>query len=573
MINVKDHKTGYLWDPWEHLGVKRRKLLEESWAGPFRKYILPQLPVDSITPFFSESLGRPTKELYALLGALLLQQTHDLTDKETIEQFSFNSQWHYALNITGAGDEETYLSLKTLWSIRKIVFENEIDKILFEKITDHLIKVFNVNTDNQRIDSVHIQSNMRKLGRIRIIASAIKRFIVNLKRQYPDQLGEISEDIKTRYKNDNALSIFSLVKPSESRKTLDQISQDLFDLCQLFKDHDQIKAMSTYGTMLRVLKEQCNLGEDNTAKAKPAKKIASDSLQNPSDPDATYDGHKGQGFQAQIEETWSENDKEGNAVELITYVEVEPAHNSDAHALMPAIKETKERGIAPKELLADSLYGGDDNVEQALLEGVEVVSPTMGKENKTASTLSDFVFSDTGAVIECPTGHKPVSHKKNKDKNTVTFALETCSDCQARSQCPVRRGKKYFYLRFKDKNVRLAKRRSHEKTDSFKDRYRYRSGVEATMSEYDRLTGVKHLRVRGLKAVRFCATMKALAVNIYRVTVAAKAGVQGKYPENDPIIAFVNRIAVSKEHFFSSLANFGEKMLVLKKSRLKTQMA
>ena len=81
MINIKDHKTDYLWDPWEHLGVKRRKLLEESWASAFRKYILQQLPVDNITPFFSEKLGRPTKELYALLGALLLQQMHNLTDK------------------------------------------------------------------------------------------------------------------------------------------------------------------------------------------------------------------------------------------------------------------------------------------------------------------------------------------------------------------------------------------------------------------------------------------------------------------------------------------------------------
>ena len=140
MINIKDHKTGHLWDPWGHLGVKRRKLLAVSWADTFRKYILQQLPIASVIPFFSEGLGRPTKELYALLGALLLQQFHDLTDKETVEQFSFNAQWHYALNITGAGDEETYLCLKTLWNARKIVYENKIDKILFEDITDHLIK-------------------------------------------------------------------------------------------------------------------------------------------------------------------------------------------------------------------------------------------------------------------------------------------------------------------------------------------------------------------------------------------------------------------------------------------------
>ena len=70
---------------------------------------------------------------------------------------------------------------------------------------------------------------------------------------------------------------------------------------------------------------------------------------------------------------------------------------------------------------------------------------------------------------------------------TEKLALKTCSNCQFRSQCPVKRGKKYYYLRFTGKDIRLAKRRAHEKTDQFKDRYRYRSGVEATMSEYDRL--------------------------------------------------------------------------------------
>ena len=44
MIYTKDHKTGYLFDPWAYLGPKRRKLMEESWAGLFRKEILNDLP-------------------------------------------------------------------------------------------------------------------------------------------------------------------------------------------------------------------------------------------------------------------------------------------------------------------------------------------------------------------------------------------------------------------------------------------------------------------------------------------------------------------------------------------------
>jgi len=176
--------------------------------------------------FLRNHQGRPTKKLYSLNGALVLQQMHDMTDNETVEQFSFNVQWH-ALNITSAGDAEAYMCAKTLWNARNIIAENKIDKIFFNSITDHLIEVFDLNTSNQQLDSAHIQSNMRHLGRIRIIATSIKGFITNLKRQHPDQYKKVSDELAGRYKNDNALSIFSLVKPSESSNTLNQVSKDL----------------------------------------------------------------------------------------------------------------------------------------------------------------------------------------------------------------------------------------------------------------------------------------------------------------------------------------------------------
>ena len=563
MINIKDHKTGYLWDPWDYLGEKRRKSLEESWAGAFRKHILHQLPIDAVIPFFSETQGRPTKELYSLIGALVLQQMHDLTDNETVEQFSFNVQWHYALDISSTGDAEAYMCPKTLWNARNVIAENKIDEIIFNSITDHLIEVFDVDTRHQRLDSVHIQSNMRHLGRIRIIATAIKGFITNLKRQHPDQYEKISEELAGRYRNDNALSIFSLIKPSESSKTLDQVSNDLFALCQMFKDVDSILKMSSFSKLLRVLREQCDVVDNEDAEnvegdavtPKKAKDITSDSLQNPSDPDATYDAHKGKGFQVQLQETYLENndknndENNANDLRLITHVEVEQAHKSDANALMPAIEDTKERGIAPDVLLADTAYGGDENVQRAEAEGVEVVSPATGKESSKNIQLTDFEIGKNSNVKKCPEGHKPIDQRKNKTRNTVLFDVVQCSNCPRCSQCPVKEGKKYFYLRFNDKELRLAIRRKIEKSDLFKNRYRMRSGIEATNSEYDRLTGVKHLRVRGLKAVRFCATMKALGINIYRIAAALRAGKQPIQAENMLILPIKCMISAFNRDF------------------------
>ena len=71
--------------------------------------------------------------------------------------------------------------------------------------------------------------------------------------------------------------------------------------------------MYSYKLLERVLKEQCLVNEDDAAnpvEVKAPKQIPSDSLQNPSDPDATYSGHKGQGYQVQIMETFA--DGQGN---------------------------------------------------------------------------------------------------------------------------------------------------------------------------------------------------------------------------------------------------------------------
>ena len=71
-------------------------------------------------------------------------------------------------------------------------------------------------------------------------------------------------------------------------------------------------------------------------------------------------------------------------------------------------------------------------------------------------------------------------------------------------------------LRYTKKEVRLALRRMREGSSEFLEKYRYRSGIEATNSELQRKTGIKRMRVRGLKMMTFCFTLKALGINLFR---------------------------------------------------------
>jgi hypothetical protein len=526
MFHIKDHKTYDLFDPYPHFGPKRRTLLENSWAKIFREDILPILPVHLLRDHFHDTQGRPSKELFTMLGLMVIQQNEDMTDEETVFQVAFNELWHYALDIRNTSDDSTYVCRKSLWNMRNRLIKYNLYDSIFDSIANQLTKICEVDTSKQRLDSMHIKSNMRHLGRIGLFISTIKGFLYNLKRQHKNLYTSIEQELLDRYFSKRGESAFAMVKPSAAGKTLEILAQDLLSLVERFRLIEKVCGMNTYQLLVRLLKEQCQVEEDSISSAKKVtvksnKEVPSDSLQNPSDPDAGYSGHKGKGYQVQIMETYSpEEKKDDKRLSLITYVEVEPANESDANALLPAIKDTKKRNLAPEEVLVDSLYGSDDNNEKAQGEGVEVIAPTMGRAGNDKITLSDFALTETGAVHSCPEGNCPEStkHKKKKGRHTAIFSLDCCLNCCRFECCPVKRGKKDCRLGYYDKAARVAKRKAFERTDEFRDKYRYRAGVEATNSQLDRKTGVKRLRVRGLNAVRFAAKLKAAGLNILRAT-------------------------------------------------------
>ena len=73
------------------------------------------------------------------------------------------------------------------------------------------------------------------------------------------------------------------------------------------------------------------------------------------------------------------------------------------------------------------------------------------------------------------------------------------------------------------------------------------------MSEYDRRIGIKHLRVRGLKAVRFCAKLKALAVTIFRAAAVQKAANPDQNDQKRTCVDLNHIVFIIKEHFVTTM--------------------
>ncbi|MDT8443666.1 MAG: transposase, partial [Desulfuromonadales bacterium] len=79
--------------------------------------------------------------------------------------------------------------------------------------------------------------------------------------------------------------------------------------------------------------------------------------------------------------------------------------------------------------------------------------------------------------------------------------------------------------------------------------YRFRAGAEGTMSDLDRITDLKHLRVRGMAQVRLSAVLKATGLNILRATAFRNRSRRPKNENEGSMPSLKALIAAVKEQF------------------------
>ena len=532
MFTFRDRRTGDLFDRWSDLGDKRRRLLERSWAGVFRDYLLVELPVDELCRHFDDRLGRPSKDLHVVIGVLLLQQLHDLSDAAAVEALAFNMAWHYALDVRSEAD--SYFCEKTLRNYRRLFIAHGLDALLFQRLTDRLVRAFAVDTSRQRMDSTALRSAMRALTRLGIVVETISKFVRELERRHPNLHNQVGDDVLRRYVAREGHGAFANTAPSVSRRRLGEAGQDLLALAKQFRD-TPAAALSSFAILERVLRDQFEIVDDDCGNhgapvvaVRNPKDVPCDTVGNPADPDASYNAHKGQGYMAQIVETYCEDDDDAESDEevaaipdLITHVAVHKMTVHDGHRLEDALDDLSERALTPGMLLADSHYGSSDNMALTRDRDIDLVAPARPAKGASTGrlTLEDFVLDAQGMVLRCPNTVEPVSVSAAKAKLQARFDLSICRKCPDMRRCPVQAAKcDGRFARFQYTPTRAAnqQRRLYEQSDAFLEIYRWRAGIEATMSRLKYQMNLAHIRIRGMPAMRYVVNLRALGLNIRR---------------------------------------------------------
>lgn len=491
---------------------KLKKKLRESWAEVFRNDILFHIPEDAFAHLYADGKGRPNVPVALLVGLSLIKELRNLTDSEMFEAFHFDLVVHHALGI--APGEVTFAE-RTMYYFRGRVAGDPAAQETFNALTARMLQALKLRTNVQRLDSTQVSSNMVHLSRLGLFVQTIERFLARLQKACAERVGALPEALRERYLE--RTGYFADTTGPQSRRRLEQAAKDLAGLVERFGTDDEVIQMPSYRVLARLFREQCEIRLEGTAAVavpKDPKEIRSDSLQAPSDPDATYSRHKGKGYQVQIGETCHPD----NPVELITHVAVEGAHESDHNALLPFIEATQERGIGPETAFADTAYCSGENLVKAAEKGVELLAPTPGTVDPDDLTLANFsIDEDTLDVVRCPEGHAPASQNPNRkgDGQIARFDRRVCAACECQDSCPAGKPDDAT-LRFTLADYALALGRARQETAAFKKAYKIRSGIEATNAALKTAHGLAKVWTRGKARVTFAVLMKALALNFKR---------------------------------------------------------
>lgn len=537
---VPTSPQGTIFEPHAWLSPKKLARLEKSWAGFFQKHVLPLLinREDDFAEFYSDTMGAPNKQVSLLLGLLLLKELKDLSDRETVERFEFDVQWQYALETPS---DEAHVCEKTLYNFRQHLLESKTLFSFYRSFLDEVIEKWFIKTSQHRLDSTIIISNMKILSRLGLFIRTIEKFLRKLKKNEEGVYKSLPDRYAGRYVEREGY--FADPAPSDGRRRLQECAADLWDLVEHFRGNRKICRWEAYQLMERLLREQCVVHEDENGKdrvffrepsdlsasqaggecadergevsLKRAKEITGDSLQNPSDPDATYSGHKGPGYKVTMSETCHEE----NPFQVIDYVDVKNAYESDQKAAEEIHKDLKERDHEPETSFADGGFVSGENIVKSADEGINLVGPLPGKKPEEKKLdAGDFTFDESfKEVKKCPGGHSPFYVEYDDETVEAFFDAGFCDTCPHEKECPAIKKGGHRILKIKRNKAATACRRKAEESKEFKEGYKIRSGIEATISQLKNNRGMGHLNVRGSPSVKMRVVFKVLAENVNRL--------------------------------------------------------
>lgn len=518
----------------DELPEKLRKRLENSWASTFYREIYCRIDEAAFAILYADCPSRPNVPVNNLVALEFLKAGNGWTDEELYDHYCYDIQVRFALGYRQLGEGD--FELRTLYYFRERLsdyMQKEGINLLnqaFEDITDEQLKAFSVKTNQQRMDSVQLASNIREMGRVQLLVEVLQR--VERMLNETDRL-RYAESFAPYLKGHAGHYVYRM-KGEEVSPHLQRIGEFMQQL--LTELQPTYGEEIVYEILARVFSEHFKL-EQAKVQLKPNSELTSSCMQSPDDLEATYREKRGVGYRGYVANV-SETCNPENELQLITKIQVAANNIDDDQLLAEALPNLKER-TELDEMNTDGGYGGSlsdpilAQLKVALLQtAIRGRNPDPEKPH-----LADFhiQFGEDGKPrqVTCPGGQKVPAHPSSQQKSYVArFELPLCQACPLfkNGNCLAQAGKREdqrLRLRFTQAEAQAAQRRRRS-NENKKQTGNLRAAVEATVRSVKLPFPEAQLPVRGQFRVTCMLIGSAAVANVRRIQRYLQARLQAE---------------------------------------------
>lgn len=497
------------------LSERIKKFVANSWAKGFADIVFPAINEERFAVLYSDNAAsRPNSPVNAVVGSMILKEMHNLTDDELLASILCDVRFQYALHTTSF--KEQPFSDRTFSRFRERLYQHtqETGVDLLQEEMEAMAQVFveylNINPSMKRMDSLMVSSSCKKMSRLEILYTCVANMVKAL---YKTGNKQLPTEFMHYLKEEDRNEMIYHRKGEEITSRLQQVIDDANEL--ISKLDESYFNLTEYQLLQRVLNEQTEKTPEGKTVLKDKKQVSPNSLQNPSDPDATYRSKAGKGNKGYVGNLVETFDDQGA---LITSYDYQQNSHSDSSFCKETIEKLGKQETS-MTLLADGAYSSIDNMELAAECNIELITTALlGKSPD--EIMADFQLDEQSKkVIKCPAGFSPYKTRYYEESGMyrASFNKATCEQCPLRKKCGAKLQKKSAFVMISEKMVQRATYLMKLSTEEYRVLAKKRNGVEGLPSVLRRRYRIDCIPVRGLMRSKIWFSFKIGAINVKRV--------------------------------------------------------
>ncbi|MEU4164056.1 IS1182 family transposase [Actinoplanes sp. NPDC026670] len=491
---------------------------------------------DALGPVFTDetfaqafpAAGRPAASPGALALVSVLQYAEGLSDRQAADQVRARMDWKYllGLELDDAGFDFTVLT-----DFRTRLITHGIEEKVLDAVLDRCSQLGLLRAGGrQRTDSTHVLAAVRTLNRMEFVGETLRAALEVLAAAAPRWLAPLIDSGWTeRY--GAPVDSYRFPKGDDVRaRWAEQVGRDgylILDAIAAGGAPAWLREIPAVQVLATAWQQQYQR-DGQEVRWREGKDLppSRDRLSCPYDLDTRYGLKRGKGwcgYKVHLSETC-----DCDVPRLITNVATTDATVTDTEMTERIHQDLAARRLLPDQHAVNGGYVTAAHVVTARDEHrVDLLGPVGLDTNKGERLPQSAFHVDWQAkTVTCPQGKTSISwsvQRKNSGTELarVHFAAADCTGCPLRTACTTaaadsKWGRSLTLLPAAQQEI-LDIRRREQTTEQWQQDYRIRAGVEATISQITRRTGIRRTRYTGLDKTHLGHLFAATAVNIIRI--------------------------------------------------------